>query len=153
MLRSGDPRTIVPAVARAYVSIRLAPGQSAAGIRAEVERMVRNGVPEGAEVGFEWHEGSEAAAFDASSPPLRLAREALATVCGTEPLLWRLGASIPILSSFAERGIQTIVSGFAGPSDNIHAPNESYALDSLEQGRKASFELYRRLAELPGGGP
>src|SRR5215211_5767185 len=39
MLIGGEPRTVIPSVARAQLSIRLAPGQSAAEIAAEAERL------------------------------------------------------------------------------------------------------------------
>jgi hypothetical protein len=41
------------------------------------------------------------------------------------------------------------VSGFALPDDDIHAPNESYRLESLRLGEAASRELYAALARLP----
>jgi hypothetical protein len=42
-----------------------------------------------------------------------------------------------------------IVSGFGLAEDQIHAPNESYALRSLEWGEAAARELYTALAALP----
>ncbi len=42
-----------------------------------------------------------------------------------------------------------IVTGFAVAADDIHAPNESFRLESLELGDRASRELLSALAELP----
>jgi hypothetical protein len=42
-----------------------------------------------------------------------------------------------------------IVGGFGLAEDAIHAPDESYALHSLEWGEAAARELYAALAELP----
>ena len=67
---------------------------------------------------------------------------------GTAPAVVRSGGSLPILASFMERGIPAIVSGFGLPTDNIHAPDESYRIDSLEMGRKAARALYEELAKL-----
>src|SRR5207245_7942115 len=50
---SGSPqltKTVLPVLAEANVSIRLAPGQSAAAIAPVLERMLRDAAPEGAEV-------------------------------------------------------------------------------------------------------
>ena len=47
MIEVGEPRTIVPAVARGHVSVRLAPGQRADQIGAELERLLRSAAPEG----------------------------------------------------------------------------------------------------------
>ena len=61
----------------------------------------------------------------------------------------RLGGTLPLLADLAERGIPSIVSGFALPDDAFHAPNESYRLESLRLGEAAARELYAALAELP----
>jgi acetylornithine deacetylase/succinyl-diaminopimelate desuccinylase-like protein len=55
---------------------------------------------------------------------------------------------LPILASFADRGIPAIVSGFGLPQDNFHAPDESFAIASLDLGRRAARALYEDLARL-----
>ena len=148
MVTLGEPRTIVPSHARANVSMRLAPGQSAAAMGAELERLLRAPVPDGAEVEIEM-ELADPALFDAGHPALRLAAEALERACGTAPAFVRLGGTLPLLAVLAERGVATIVSGFVLPDDAIHAPNESYRLESLRLGERSAHELYAGLAELP----
>ena len=91
------------------------------------------------------------ALFDSASAPLVRGREAIAAATGRPVALVRSGGSIPILALFAERGIQTIVSGFALSGDQIHAPDESYRVDSLRLGERASHELYTALATLKPG--
>ncbi|HEX2415151.1 MAG TPA: M20/M25/M40 family metallo-hydrolase [Thermoleophilaceae bacterium] len=144
----GEPRTIVPAHASAHVSMRLAPGQYAEAMGAELERLLRVPVPEGAEVAIDM-QLADPALFDPEHPALRLAAEAIERACGAAPALLRLGGTLPLLAVLAERGVATIVTGFVLPDDAIHAPNESYRLESLRLGERAAFELYRALAELP----
>jgi acetylornithine deacetylase/succinyl-diaminopimelate desuccinylase-like protein len=67
---------------------------------------------------------------------------------GTAPAIVRTGGSLPILAAFMERGIPAIVSGFGLPTDNIHAPDESFRIDSLEMGRRSARALYEALATL-----
>jgi acetylornithine deacetylase/succinyl-diaminopimelate desuccinylase-like protein len=150
MVSGGEPRTIVPAVARGHVSLRLAPGQSAAVIGPEFERLLLSAVPEGAEVEMNV-ELADPALFDPEHPALRLAGEAIGRACGTPPALVRLGGTLPLLAVLAERGVQTIVSGFVLPDDAIHAPDESYRLESLRLGERSARELYAELARLPRG--
>jgi acetylornithine deacetylase/succinyl-diaminopimelate desuccinylase-like protein len=147
MIATGEPRTIVPAVAGATVSVRLAPGQRATEVGAELERLLRVGAPEGAEVAFDT-DFADPALFDPEDPALRLAATALERACGVPPLLLRLGGTLPLLSVLADRGIPTIVSGFVLDADAIHAPNESFRLESLRLGERAARELYLALAEL-----
>jgi acetylornithine deacetylase/succinyl-diaminopimelate desuccinylase-like protein len=91
---------------------------------------------------------AEPAEFDPESQPLKLARVAFERATGRPPALIRSGGTIPILAAFAERGIQTIVSGFALPEDQIHAPNESYRLESIELNEKTSRALLEELGKL-----
>ncbi|HZJ52363.1 MAG TPA: M20/M25/M40 family metallo-hydrolase [Actinomycetota bacterium] len=146
----GDPdnaRTIVPATARANLTMRLAPGQDAQEMGARLEHLLRSGAPAGAEVELDIS-AAEPALFDSASEPLVRGREAIAAATGRPVALVRSGGSIPILALFAERKIQTIVSGFALAGDQIHAPDESYRVDSLRLGERASHELYSALATL-----
>jgi acetylornithine deacetylase/succinyl-diaminopimelate desuccinylase-like protein len=148
MISLGEPRTIVPAHARAYVSMRLAPGQNAAEMGAELERLLRAAVPEGADVDIDM-ELADPALFDPEHPALQLAAQAIERACGAAPAFVRLGGTLPLLAVLAERGVATIVSGFVLPDDAIHAPNESYRLESLRLGERAARELYGALAGLP----
>ena len=144
----GERRTIVPPVAEAAVTLRLAPGQDPAAMCAELERLLRAGLPGGAELELTFHTAAPAL-FDVDEPALRLAGHALARACGVEPVFVRSGGSIPIVAELGERGFPVIVSGFALADDAIHAPNESFALRSLEWGAAAAAELFRELAALP----
>ena len=146
-IQGGDPRTVVPSVASAYLSLRLAPGQRHREIGAEIERLIRSASPDGAEVDIELH-GVDAAAFDPESPPLKIARRAIEAATGKEPLLIRMGGTLPILAPLADLGIPTIFSGFVVADDAFHAPNESYRLEALELGYRTARELYTGLAEL-----
>jgi acetylornithine deacetylase/succinyl-diaminopimelate desuccinylase-like protein len=148
MIGAGEPRTIVPAVARGHVSVRLAPGQRADEIGDELERLLRAAAPEGAEVSIEM-DRADPALFDPAHPALQLAASAMERACGTPPALVRLGGTLPLLAVLANRGIPAIVSGFALPDDAFHAPNESYRLESLRLGEAAARELYATLSELP----
>lgn len=149
-IASGDAvqkRTIIPATAQAKFSIRLAPGQKAAEIGAVAEKLLRAAIPENADVAIEW-EGSDPAVFDPTSQPMKLAIEAFTEACGVTPALQRVGGSIPVLAGFYERGIPTILSGFALAADAFHAVDESYRLESLALGEASAHALYERLASL-----
>ena len=117
-------------------------------VGAELERLLRSAVPDGATATIEV-EGADPALFDPGDPALQLAMAAMERACGTPAALVRLGGTLPLLAVLADRGITSIVSGFALPEDAFHAPNESYRLESLRLGEAAARELYAGLAELP----
>jgi acetylornithine deacetylase/succinyl-diaminopimelate desuccinylase-like protein len=146
-VEGGQARTIVVPVASADLSVRIVGGQRSEEIAANLERLLRDALPDGAELLFS-ADRAEASAFDPETPALLAARRALARVGGKDATLCRTGGTLPILAAFAERGIPAIVSGFSLPDDALHAPNESYRLVALEQGEQAARALYEELAGL-----
>jgi acetylornithine deacetylase/succinyl-diaminopimelate desuccinylase-like protein len=114
---------------------------------AELDRLLREPVPEGVGVEIETHV-ARPVLFPVDDPVIRLGAEAIERVCDVPPVMQRSGGSIPIVAEFAAAGIPTIVGGFALAEDAIHAPNESYRVESLRLGEAAALELYAALAEL-----
>ena len=149
-IESGDAvqrRTIIPCTASARITVRVALGQDGNEIAATLERILREAAPAGSQIELDVEPG-DPAGFDPADPVLALAREAIGRAAGTRPLFVRTGGSIPILGALAQRGIPTILSGFALDADGIHGPNESYRLESLALGERAARELYAALATL-----
>jgi acetylornithine deacetylase/succinyl-diaminopimelate desuccinylase-like protein len=149
-IEAGSPRTVIPARAEAFVSLRVAPGQDAAAMKAEFERLMRSGLPDGATMEISWHAG-EPSLFEPELPAIRLAREAIDRASGLETVLVRAGASIPVVADLQARGIPVVVTGFALADDDIHAPNESFAVESLLLGERCAREMLVALAALPRG--
>jgi acetylornithine deacetylase/succinyl-diaminopimelate desuccinylase-like protein len=50
--------------------------------------------------------------------------------------------------ALVERGIPTIVTGFAVPGANAHAPNEKLLVEYLPRGIETAQELFRSLGSL-----
>ena len=146
-IRGGEPRTIVPPVAACDLSVRLAPGQDPPTIAAALEQLLRDALPEGAELTFS-AVTAPPSLFDPGSEAMRIARGAFARACGREPVLIRTGGSLPVLDAFVQRGIPAIVSGFGLPQDAFHAPDESYAISSFDLGLRSARALYEDLAAL-----
>lgn len=140
-------RTIVPAEAWAHFNVRLAPTQDFNEMRAVVEELLMSAAPPNADVEFSAH-GENGAVFDANDPAVMLSAEAMGEACGKEPALIRSGGSIAALAGFARRSIPAVLTGFTLTEDALHAPNESYRLESLELGERSARAIYQRLAAL-----
>jgi acetylornithine deacetylase/succinyl-diaminopimelate desuccinylase-like protein len=147
MVAGGEPRTVVPARASAVVSLRLAPRQDSAQMEETLLELLRGPVPDGAEVEFSTHR-ADPSLFDVEDRVLQIAARAIERATGTAPVFQRSGGSIPIVAELAAAGIPTIVGGYALAEDAIHAPNESYRLESLRLGEASARELLAALAEL-----
>jgi len=150
-IEGGSPhlqKTVLPAEAHANVSIRLAPGQDPDLIAAEAERLLREAAPEGTELEITRLSSSPSGLIDPDSQVVQLGLDAFERVVGRRPLLVRSGGTLPIVPALADKGIPTIVTGFALPDSNIHSPNENLLADYLPLGVKAAAELYTAFAAL-----
>ena len=150
-VESGSPnlqKTVLPVQAFANVSIRLAPGQSPDEIAAEVERMLREALPEGAELQIERLSSSPPGLVAPDSKAIQLGLSAFERVVGRRPALIRSGGSIPLVPALGDKGIPAIITGFALPDSQIHSPNERLVADYVALGIATARELYRELARL-----
>jgi acetylornithine deacetylase/succinyl-diaminopimelate desuccinylase-like protein len=141
-------KTVLPVEAVANVSIRLAPGQEPDTIAAEAERLLREATPEGAVLTVAYWSSSAPGLVDQSSKAVQLGLDAFERALGVRPLLIRTGGTLPIVPALAEKGIPTILTGFALPDSNIHSPNEKMEVEYLPKGIEAAEELFRAFRAL-----
>jgi len=152
-IAGGSPilqKTVLPVSAEANLSIRLAPGQDVEEIAAAVERLLREAAPNGAEVELERLSSAAPGLVPPDAPAVQLAQDAFEQTMGRRPLLVRSGGTLPIVPALVDKGIPTIVTGFATPESSIHSPNERLLAEYMPLGIETAKELYRRLAVLGG---
>ncbi len=150
-IASGSPhqqKTVLPVEAVANVSIRLAPGQDPDEISRELERLLRAAVPPGAALEIEPMASAPPALVDPASPAIQLGARAFERALGVRPALIRSGGTLPIAAALGERGIPTIITGFALPDANIHSPNERLRTEYVPLGIAAARALFEELAGL-----
>lgn len=148
---SGSPhlqKTVLPVTAVANLSIRLAPGQKVAEIAPELERLLREAAPEGAELEIELWSSSPPGLVPPDSQAIRLGLDAFERVLGRRPALIRSGGTLPIVPALADKGIPTIITGFGLPDSNIHSPNERLVAEYVPLGIATAGELFRTLSAL-----
>ena len=98
LLAGGEPRTIVPAEARGFVSLRLAPGQRAEEMAGVMEGLLRAAAPARAQVEIEW-ELADPSLFDPRRPRARAGRRGAGAGLRRGP-----GADAPGRHAAAARG-------------------------------------------------
>lgn len=126
---------LVP-VARAKVSLRLAPGDDPQRAMAALVDHLEKNAPWGAEVTVTPGATGEACTLDTSGPAYDAFRRAFATAWGTSTMEMGLGGSIPFVADFAERYPEAsiLLTGVADPTSRAHGPNESVDLSELRNG-------------------
>lgn len=143
---------VVPAVAEAVLSVRVAPGQDVEAIGDAFATLLREAAPAGAEVTLAWGSRTPPAGpFDPDAPALRSGLDALARGFGARPALVRTGGSLPILAALGARGIPTLLSGIDLPDGNVHAPGERLRVAHLDLGVAAARELFTAWGDLTPG--
>jgi acetylornithine deacetylase/succinyl-diaminopimelate desuccinylase-like protein len=150
-IEGGSPhlqKTVLPVEAHANLSIRLAPGQDPDQISAELERLLREAAPDGADLDVELLASSPPGLVDPDSPVVQRGLDAFERAVGARPLLVRSGGTLPIVPALADKGIPTILTGFALPDSNIHSPNENLFADHLPLGVSAAAELFKEFGKL-----
>jgi acetylornithine deacetylase/succinyl-diaminopimelate desuccinylase-like protein len=150
-IEGGSPvqqKTIVVSEARANLSMRLAAGQTAEALFPVVERVVRRGLPDAAQLELEVLSSCDPGRVPADAPAIELAADAFERVLGRRPPLVRSGGSLPIMPLLQRLGISAVVTGFAVPGSNMHAPNERMRTSDLADAVAAASEMFVSLARL-----
>jgi acetylornithine deacetylase/succinyl-diaminopimelate desuccinylase-like protein len=150
-LESGSPnlqKTVLPVEAVANLSIRLAPGQQVDEIASEVERLLRESAPAGAELAVERWSTAPPGLVPPDSKAIQLGLDAFERVLGRRPALVRSGGTVPIVPALVDKGIPVILTGFGLPDSQIHSPNERLVAEYVTLGIAAARELFRELANL-----
>jgi acetylornithine deacetylase/succinyl-diaminopimelate desuccinylase-like protein len=141
-------KTVIPAVAKCKISMRLVPDQDPAAIAKAFKAYVESICPPYASVQVSEIHHAEPVLLPTDSPYTKAAVAALGEVFGKEPVLIRTGGSIPIVSLFSKvLGVPSILMGFGLPDDGPHAPNEKMKLDNVFKGIDASCIYMRLLAQ------
>ena len=144
---AGASNTLVP-VARARVTVRLAPGDTSAN---GVDRLLAHldeHVPWGAQLTTTVVDAGEPTVLPSAGPAYAAARAALAEAWdGVAPVDMGSGGSIPFIAEFQEAfpKASILVTGVEDPDTRAHGPNEGLHLPEFERAVLAEALLLRRL--------
>jgi acetylornithine deacetylase/succinyl-diaminopimelate desuccinylase-like protein len=144
-IASGSPhlqKTVLPVEAVANVSIRLAPGQNVDEITQEVERILRDAAPPGADITVELWSAAAPGLVPPDAKAIQLGLDAFERALGRRPALIRTGGTLPIVPALTDKGIQTVITGFGLPDSQIHSPNERLVAEYVPKGIAAARELF-----------
>jgi acetylornithine deacetylase/succinyl-diaminopimelate desuccinylase-like protein len=142
-------KTIIPAWARAKVTIRLVPNQRPSRILRTVIGFLKKHCPPTMRMEIEHGHGAEAYLVSPKSKRAQAALRALSAAFGYKPVLLREGGSIPIVNDFKRiLRSDTLLVGLALPDDNAHSPNEKFDLDIFAKGQRMGAHLWQELAKV-----
>jgi acetylornithine deacetylase/succinyl-diaminopimelate desuccinylase-like protein len=136
-------KTVLPSYAMAKISMRLVPDQDPA----EVHQQLRRYLEEHAPATIRWEltamQGGPASLSDPHQPAAEALANALEQVWGKRPVYKREGGSIPVVSDMQKLlHIDSVLTGFGLPDDNLHAPNEKLHLPTWYKGIDALVHFF-----------
>jgi len=142
-------KTIIPAWARAKITMRLVPDQNPKKIIEATRRYLQKLCPPTVKLEIQSGHGAEPYLVSPTSPQAKAALRALKSAFGAEPVVMREGGSIPIVNQFKKYlNADTLLLGLALPDDNAHSPNEKFDLDMFAKGQLMSAQLWQELGRI-----
>lgn len=143
-------------VARAKVSLRIAPGDDPDKAMDALVRHLESNVPWGARISVERGAGAWPVAVDASGPAFDAARRAFREAWGTDAVEIGAGGTIPFVKAFEDAypDAAILLTGVEDPDGRAHGANESLLLDDFAKVRLSEALLLKYLADwTPGTSP
>jgi acetylornithine deacetylase/succinyl-diaminopimelate desuccinylase-like protein len=141
-------KTVIPYEAHAKITCRLVPKQQPDDIADKVIRHLETHLPLGVRLHVQRDShGALSYRIPADHVGLAVARAVLREVYQQEPLLVRMGGTIPVSELFKRfMGLETVFFSFSTADEDFHAPNEFFRVNRLYEGLEAWARYWERLA-------
>lgn len=139
-------KTVLPAWAMAKISCRLVPDQNPDAVYEQMKQFLTEKAPKTIRWELEKFSGAPASISDLNQPGVKALETALETVWGVRPFFLREGGSIPVVGQMQTvLGMESVLTGFGLPDDNLHAPNEKLHLPTWYRGIDALIHFFFNL--------
>ncbi len=142
-------KTVIPAEAKAKVSLRLAPGQDSHKVFHLLKSRVAELAPEAVKMDVVWLNGGEPLLLPLDAAVLKVAATAYGVEFPTNPVEYvRGGGSIPVAALFDSKlKAPCVMLGFGLSDDNVHAPNEKFHLPYYNAAIRTCIRFFSQLGE------
>ncbi len=128
-------KTVLPAYAMAKISCRLVPDQTPEEVVKQMKAYLKANAPKDIRWELEELNHSGWAITDVNSLGVQAMANALESTWGKRPLFRREGGSIGVVVHLQEYvGVESVLTGFGLPDDQIHSPNERLHLPTWYKG-------------------
>ena len=141
-------KTVLPAKAMAKISMRLVPDQDPEEVHQQLLRYLKEKAP--ATIRWELIKmaGAPASITDLHLPAVQSLEKALEVVWGKPASFRREGGSVPVVYQMANiLGVDSVLTGFGLPDDNLHAPNEKIHVPTFYRGIDTFIHFLSNLGE------
>lgn len=142
-------KTIIPASATAKITCRLVPGQDPEVIQQLLVDHIEQVTPKGVKVTVKKEKlSSKAYMVEPNHPLIQKAASCYERAFQKETVFVRMGGSIPVVEWLDDMyDVPVVLLGFGTPEDRLHSPNESFPLDSFDQGMETLVYYYEEVSK------
>jgi len=141
-------KTVLPAKAMVKISTRLVPDQNPDEVHQQMLRYLETHAPSTVRWELLKLSGASPSVTDRGTPGVVALSKALEATWGTRPVFRREGGSIPVVYQMCKiLGVESVLTGFSLPEDNVHAPNEKLHLPTFYRGIEAFIRFLFILGE------
>ena len=141
-------KTVIPAWAMAKISMRLVPKQDPKEVHKQFIQYLEANAPKNIRWELVAMAGGRASISSRDSAGVIALEKALETSWGVHPFFKREGGSVPVVTHMQEiLGVDSVLTGFGLPDDNLHAPNEKIHLPTWYKGINALIHFFLNLAD------
>lgn len=146
---TGDgAKTVLPSKASAKISMRLVPNQKPDDIANKIKEHLFRIAPPTVKLEFKNLHGGNPVMIQRDGKAIKSAMNALRRTYNKEAVFMREGGSIPIVNTFTlALNAPVVLMGFGLPGDNIHSPNESFAVENFYGGIETSINFIEEISK------
>lgn len=136
-------KTVIPTWSMAKISTRLVPDQDPNEVHQKMIAYLNKKAPKTVRWELKLLSAGYPSISDIKSGESQALAQALETVWGIKPIYKREGGSISVVADLQKSiGMDSLLTGFGLPDDNIHAPNEHLHLPTWYKGIEALIHFF-----------
>jgi acetylornithine deacetylase/succinyl-diaminopimelate desuccinylase-like protein len=145
-------KTVLPAWAMAKISMRLVPDQDPADVHRQLEQYLHEHAPQAVRWELDQMAGGPASIIEQDNRYVQALVKAFETTWKKKPVYKREGGSIPVVADMKKiLGVESVLTGFGLPDDQIHGPNEKLELATWYTGIDALIHFFYNIPETGSG--
>ncbi len=139
-------KTIIPSKATAKITTRLVPEQTPETVHEQLVEYLEENMPTTVEWELSFGGGISAYVMDLSSPIIKTFAESLEQAFEKRTVYFRDGGSIAAATLMKQiLGLDSLLSGFGLPTDNIHGPDEHIHMPTWIRGIESLIHFFIKL--------
>ena len=126
--------------------MRLVADQDPVEVKKQLIQYIEENIRPGVTWKLEEHTGAKPSLTSRNSKGVKAIAKAMETVWQVRPFYFRVGGSIPVVGQMMEiLGVDSVMTGFGLPDDNLHAPNEKLTLEPWYKGIDTLIHFFNNM--------